>query len=439
MSLRRKLTTTQIITLGFLLIILAGSILLCFPFATKSRTAAPYIDCLFTAASATCVTGLASVPTTDWSVYGQLVILVLIQIGGLGFMTFVTLITFFIRKQFGLFDRKIFMQSAGIMNLGSVLTLFKQILFGTLMIEGAGTVLLSIAFVPQYGWVGLYYALFHSVSAFCNAGFDLFGNSLVSYYSNPLVILTISVLIILGGLGFIVWSNVIETKFRFKRFNLHTKIVLIATTVLLVVPTFLFLGMDWNYSLDNMTFGQKLLSSFFQTVSPRTAGFYSIDLTEISNGSYILSIILMFIGGSSGSTAGGIKTTTLVIILFSVIAEVRKSDNIIIGKRTMPQGIAKSASAVLALYLIGAATATAIICTAEPILALDAVFYEVVSAVCTVGLSLGITSEIGVISKIVLILLMFIGRVGSVSVAMSFGEKKENPPLEYPTEKIMIG
>ncbi len=426
--------------MSFLLVILAGAILLCFPFSAKSREATPFIDCLFTATSATCVTGLVTVPTfSHWSLFGQIVILLMIQIGGLGFMTFVTMITFFIRKQVGLFDRKIFMQSAAIMNLGSVLTLFKQILFGTLIIECAGAVILSFAFVPEMGARGIYFAVFHSVSAFCNAGFDLFDSSLTAYNSNPVVILTISLLIILGGLGFIVWSNMIDSKFRFSRFNLHTKIVLITTVSLIVGPMLLFMLFDWNFSLEGMNFGEKILASAMQVISPRTAGFYSVDLTKISNSSYVMTVLLMFIGGSPGSTAGGIKTTTFVIILFSILAEARKSDSITIGKRTLPQGIAKTANAILAMYISAVVAACLIICGVESNLSLNNVFYEVVSSICTVGLSRGITPDLSVVSKLVLILLMFLGRVGSVTFALAFGEKKDTPPLEFPTEKIMIG
>lgn len=442
MNKKRKLTGAQIIILGFLAVILAGTVLLCLPFSSASGKFTGVIDALFTATSATCVTGLAVKTTAEyWSVFGQIVILLLIQIGGLGFMTFVTLIIFFFRGHVGLFDKKIFMQSAGIANLGSVFTLFRQILLGTLIFESLGALLLSFAFVPEYGAAkGIYYAIFHSVSAFCNAGFDILGaESLSAYSGDPLVVITITALILIGGLGFIVWSNILDCKFRYKKFSLHTKIVLIATLSLVVVPAGLFLAFDSNGCLKDMSFGEKILASIFQVVSPRTAGFYSVDLGKMSDSSYVLTTLLMFIGGNSGSTAGGIKTTTVVVILFSVYAEVRKSDRIIIGKRRLQPGDAKSASAILALYSIMIIVSTIIICAIESTLGLKEIFYEVVSAICTVGLSLGITAEFSVFSKLIITLLMFVGRVGSVSVALALGERKDIPPVELPTEKIMIG
>ena len=442
MNKKRNLSSAQIIILGFFIVVMTGTLLLCLPFSSADGKFTNLTDAFFTATSATCVTGLTVKNTAEyWSVFGQAVILLLIQIGGLGFMTFVTLVIFFFRGHVGLFNRKILMQTAGIANLGSVFTLFKQILFGTLISEFLGAALLSFAFVPEYGLgKGIYFAVFHSVSAFCNAGFDVLGaNSLTPFSGNPLVILTVSALIIMGGLGFIVWSNVLDCKFRFKKFNLHTKIVLITTLSLIAVPAVLFLVFDWNRSLNGLGFGEKILGSLFQVISPRTAGFYSVNLNEMSDSSYVLTTMLMFIGGNSGSTAGGIKTTTFVVILFSVYSEVRRSDRILIGRRRLQAGDAKSASAILALYTMLIIFATMIICVAEPVTDLKSIFYEVVSAICTVGLSLGITAELSVISKLVIAVLMFIGRVGSVSVALALGERRDIAPVELPTEKIMIG
>ena len=442
MENKKKFSAAQIILLGFLSVIAAGTLLLCLPFSSASGKFTAFTDAFFTATSATCVTGLSVNVTAEyWSVFGQIVILLLIQIGGLGFMTFVTLIIFFIRGRVGLFNRKVLMQSAGIPNLGSVFKLFRRILLGTLIAELIGAVLLSASFVPEFGGThGVYLAVFHAISAFCNAGFDILGsNSLVPYRGEPLVILTLALLIVVGGLGFVVWSNVLDGKFRWKKFNLHTKIVLIATAVLIVVPTLLCLIFEWNYTLKDLSFGEKVLAAFFQAVSPRTAGFYTINQAEMSDSAYVLTMILMFIGGNSGSTAGGIKTTTLVIILFSVLAEVQKSDYIIIGKRKLPAGDAKTASAILSLYTMMIAFSTMIICAVEPSATLKDVLYEIVSAICTVGLSLGVTAELSVISKLIITLLMFVGRVGSISVALALGERKHTPPVDLPTENIMIG
>ncbi len=439
MSKKRILTTSQILTLGFLIIIFVGALLLWLPISSETGEFTPFVDCLFTATSATCVTGLVTVNTAaHWNYFGEIVIILLIQIGGLGFMTFVTLISFFVRKQVGLFDRKLFMQSAGISDQGSVKTVFKQILLGTLTIEGCGALLLSIVFVPDYGAIGIYYAVFHSISAFCNAGFDLFPASMVEYSSNPIVMLTIPSLILLGGLGFVVWSNILASKFRFKKMNLHTKIALVCSAALIVIPTVLYMIFDWNYTLKGMNFGEKLLGSIFQVVSPRTAGFFSVDLTSMSDSSYILQVLLMFIGGNSGSTAGGIKISTFVVVMYSIFAEVAQRDDIRIRKRKLPSGLAKSASAILFIYLTVITLGSMTICAIESF-SIKEVLYEVVSAICTVGLTLGITPELHVVSKLILIFLMFIGRVGSVSFLLAFGEKKENPPIDYPTEKIMVG
>lgn len=440
MNIKKRLTVAQLIALSFLAIIITGTLLLCLPVATKERVATPFIDSLFTATSATCVTGLVIEDTFSyWSTFGQIVILILIQIGGLGFMTFVTFYLVFIKKRISLYDRKVFMQSSGLMDHGSVIKLFKRIIFGTLIFEGIGTLLLCIEFVPEHNLMGVYYAVFHAISAFCNAGFDLFGNSMVGYSGSPLVIITVSLLIVIGGLGFIVWSDIIDCKLRFKKFRLHTKIVLVTTITLIVVPTLLFLAFDWHSSLSGMNFGEKLLASLFQVISPRTAGFYSIDLTKISDSSYILTILLMFIGGSSGSTAGGIKTTTFAVIIFSVFAEAKKKEQIYVGKRKLPAEIAKTASAILAMYVLSVIVASSAICAIDSQFNVQQVFYETVSAICTVGLSLGITPELSAASKAIITFLMFFGRIGSISFALTLGEGKENPPMDFPTEKIVIG
>ena len=442
MGNKKKFSAAQIILVGFFSVIALGTLLLCLPFSSAKGEFTSFTDAFFTATSATCVTGLAVNVTAEyWSVFGQVVILLLIQIGGLGFMTLITLIVFFIRGRVGLFNRKVLMQASSIPNFGSVFKLFRYILIGTLVAEIVGAGVLAIEFVPEYGSSrGIYLAVFHAVSAFCNAGFDIIGkNSLVPYLGNPLVILTVAVLIIVGGLGFLVWSNVLEGKFRWKKFNLHTKIVLIATAVLIVVPTLLFLLFEWNYTLKDLSFGEKLLASFFQAVSPRTAGFYTVDQAQMSESAYVLTIVLMFIGGNSGSTAGGIKTTTLVIILFSVLAEAKKCDCIIVGKRKLPAGDAKTASAILSIYTMMIVVSTMIICAIEPSATLKEVLYEIVSAICTVGLSLGVTAELSVISKLIIAVLMFVGRVGSISVVLAFGGTKKTSPVDLPTENIMIG
>lgn len=442
----RKLTSAQVLAIGYLVVILIGSFLLCLPWASRSRQWTPYVDALFTATSATCVTGLVVYDTfLYWSLFGQLVILAMIQIGGIGFMTFITLFSLFLRRRIGLFERKILMQSAGTMRMSGVVMLIKRILLGTLIVESAGVLLLSIRFIPIFGAVqGIYFAIFHSISAFCNAGFDLFGayggefSSLQAFASDPLVNLTIMALIVIGGLGFLVWGDVIRCRLHYKRFNLHTRIVLVATACLIVIPSILFFILERNHAFADMNVGEAILASIFQTVSPRTAGFATVDLTTLRDSSQFLSMMLMFIGGSPGSTAGGIKTTTFVVVLLAIYANARGNSRITIGKRRLEDDISSRAIGLLTIYLSLVCIGTFLITAIDNAPGKD-VIYEVISALGTVGLSLNLTPTLGVCSKLILGFTMFAGRIGAMSFAMAFGEKRENPPLDRPVERIIIG
>lgn len=448
-----KLTAWQYLSLGYFIVIFIGTALLCLPFATKNGESTTFINALFTSTSATCVTGLVPYDTnTHWTTFGQIVIMLLIQTGGLGFMTFVTLIFQAFGKNLGLRQRKILMLSAGEEKPSDLKRLFRRLLIGTFVFEGVGAMLLSVRFIGDFGvGKGIYYAIWHSVSAFCNAGFDLMGGvlgqgqfvSFTYYATDPLVSLTLAALIIVGGLGFCVWDDVLIAKGNAKKFCLHTKIVLAVTTILLILSTLLYLLFDYNnaYYAD-YTFGEKLLISFFNATTPRTAGFNTVDFSKLSDSSYLLTLILMFIGGSSASTAGGVKITTFFVIVMGMFAVFRNKSDIEIGRRRVSGALLRQSLAIFVSCLFIVTTATITICAIEaanPQATLQAVLFETVSAMGTVGLSLSLTPTLSVTSKIILIILMYAGRVGILTIGLTFGEKKELAEVKKPIENILIG
>ena len=347
------LTPSRLIAVGFLLVILAGAGLLMLPIASRGEPAG-FLDALFTSTSATCVTGLVVRDTfTGWTVFGQLVILALIQLGGLGFMTFITLTSMLLGKRLGLYDRKVLMQSAGNITLDGTATLIRKIIPFTFVFEFAGAALLAIRFIPEFGVLrGIYAAVFHAISAFCNAGFDLMGmrapfSSLTAYVSDPLVSLTICMLIIIGGLGFLVWRDLVRCRFRWKRLQLHSKLVLTASGILLFGGWLLLLGFEWNASMADLSIPEKLLASFFQAVTPRTAGFNTVDLSKLSDSGNLLTDFLMLIGGSPGSTAGGIKTTTLAVLVLSALASARGRMRVNTFRMSIERETLRQASSIL--------------------------------------------------------------------------------------------
>ncbi|MHB8130585.1 MAG: TrkH family potassium uptake protein [Mobilitalea sp.] len=440
-----KLTYPQIIVFGYLAIILFGGLLLSLPISSREGTWTSYIVSLFTATSATCVTGLVIYDTyIHWSLFGQITILCLVQIGGLGFMTIITLFSMFLKRQIGLRERRLLMQSAGSMGIGGIVRLIRRIAIGTLIFEGLGIVLLATRFCPEMGfWKGLYNAIFHSISAFCNAGFDLMGkygqfSSLTTYSDDIVVNLTVVLLIIIGGIGFVVWNDIITCRLHIKKYQLHTKIVLLATSALILFGTILFYLFEQKYSLAGKGQGEMLLASIFQSVTPRTAGFNTVDMSVLSESGHLLTMILMFIGGSPGSTAGGIKTTTFVVLLLGAIASARHSTHINIFKRRLDESILKEASTIAAIYLTAIILSTMLICFLQPFEMKD-VFFEVISAAGTVGLTAGITPSLNSISKFIIMFLMFAGRVGGLTLALVLAEKRVNVLLNRPIEKILIG
>ncbi len=450
------MTTWQVLSLGYFLVIITGALLLGLPFATKNGENTSLVNALFTSTSATCVTGLVPYDTnTHWSIFGQIVILLLIQLGGLGFMTIVTLLFRLIGRNMSIGQQKILMTSAGEYHRNEMRRLFKRILIGTLLFEGLGAILLSIRFCDQFGaGTGVYYAVFHSVSAFCNAGFDLMGGvfggekfvSFTAYATDPLVSLTIICLILIGGVGFCVWDDLLEKRFRYKKLLLHTKIVLIMTTILIILPTAMFLFFERsNADYAGYTFGERTLVALFSAVTPRTAGFNTVDITPgvFSDSSYLLTLILMFIGGSPASTAGGIKITTFFVILVGISSVFRGKRDIELGKRRIHQSVLRQALAVFVSCLIIVLTATLLLCTFErdnSVATLQAVLFETFSAIGTVGLSLSLTPTLCAASKTVLILLMYAGRVGVITIGLAFAERKDVAELKKPVDdSVLIG
>lgn len=440
-----KLTTTQTIAVGFLMIILIGAILLMLPISAKDSGFTNPLTALFTAASATCVTGLVVVDTYSyWSVFGRCLILVLIQIGGLGFMTIGVFLAVLMHKNIGLKERGILQESMNTLQIGGVVRLVKKITIVTFAIEGIGAILLSIRFIPEMGWLeGICNGIFHSISAFCNAGFDLMGkkeeySSLVAYSNDIVVNVTIMLLIILGGIGFVVWDDLQKKKFRVKEYLLHTKIVLMVTVFLIFWGAFVLYLSERSNLMADMGVKETILSSLFASVTARTAGFNTIDVAGMSASSKLITIVLMFIGGSPGSTAGGIKTTTFAVMLIFVWANLRNSHGSNVFKRRLEEEEIRKASVVVTINLVLAITAAIFICALQEF-PMEDVLLEVFSAIGTVGMSSGITRGMGTISQIVLIVLMYCGRIGSMTFALSFTERKKVAPVQLPAEKIIIG
>lgn len=440
-----KLSHTQTIACGFVVLIFIGALILCLPISSRSGEWTSLLDTLFTATSATCVTGLVLYDTyTQWSIVGQLVILFLIQLGGIGFMTVITMFSIFMKRRIGLHERQLLVQSAGTLKLSGIIRLIKRIVIGSLCFELSGAVLLAIRFCPQMGfWEGVYNAIFHSVSAFCNAGFDIMGkygqySSLTSYVGDPVISLTISMLIVIGGIGFVVWDDIAKNKWRFREYSLHSKIVLTVTGMLIGVGWLLFYLFEARGVLSEFSVTDKVIAALFQSITPRTAGFNTIDIAGLSESGSFLTIILMFIGGSSGSTAGGIKTTTLAVLFLNVFASSRKMRHVNVYKRRIEDNLIREASAFIIVYLTTVTAATMLICVFEPF-SLKQILFEVVSAIGTVGLTVGVTPSLGSVAKVVIILLMFVGRVGWLTLVFALAGKHFDPPIERVPEKILIG
>lgn len=439
-----KLKGVQILALGFILVILVGALILTLPISTTSGESTNFLDALFTATSAVCVTGLIVVDTgTYWNMFGQTVIMILIEIGGLGFMSFTTLIAIILGKKITLRERLILQDAMNTFNIQGLVKMVKYVLMFTVSVQFFGALLFSTQFVPEYGLGrGIFYSIFHSISAFCNAGFDIFGNfsSLTSYNSNAVVILVASALIIIGGLGFTVWSELYSSK-SLKKVSLHSKMVILMTTVLVLGGTvlmFLFENNNIN-TIADMSFIDKVMNSFFASVTPRTAGFNSIPTDGMTTAGQFLTIILMFIGGSPGSTAGGIKTTTIGILIVTIVCVIKGREDAEVFKRRFSKELVYRAFTLIFIGLSLVIVVTMLLSYTEKGASFMALFYEAVSAFGTAGLTLGLTSELSNIGKVLIIFLMYLGRVGPLTVVLSITRKRINSGIKYPEGKILIG
>ena len=443
----RPLSPTQIIAVAFVVIILMGAVLLTLPAASRDGESAGFLPALFTATSATCVTGLVMFDTwTQWSGFGQTVIISLIEVGGLGFMSAASLVFFLLRRKVGLKQRMVMAQALSVQDMEGVVRIQKLVLTGSLGIQAVGALVLLLRFWPAYGFgTALRWGVFHSISAFCNAGFDILGcitpgASLIEFNSDPVVMLTLAALVIVGGLGFLVWEEVARVR-SFKKFSVYTKLVLLTTLVLLLGGAVCICALEWNNpaTLGSMSFGDKLMNGFFQSVTVRTAGFAGIDQAAMTDGAKAVSIVLMLIGGSSGSTAGGAKTVTLVVLLLFLWARARGRETVTVFRRTIPGRQALDAMTIVSI-LVGLAVFGGIfICATSPVGFTDALF-ESVSAIATVGLTAGVTGKLSTAAQILIIIYMYFGRVGVLTISLGFlmGDKAEER-FRYAQTNLLIG
>lgn len=433
----------RFLAMGFFMVILIGSLLLMLPFATNVGEVTTYMDALFTATSAVCVTGLTTVITaTHWTLFGQIIIILLIQIGGLGFMTMATILAMLLGKRITLNDRLIIQTQMSTDSLTGMVKLIRYVIASTFIIEGIGAVLLAIQFIPEFGWAkGVYFSIFQAISSFCNAGFDVLGStSIVGYNTNPLVVLTIALLIVMGGLGFNVYMDITAHKLKFRSYALHTKIVLTMTALLLIAGTLGFLILEFSNkgTIAELGFGSKVLNALFQSITTRTAGYFSIDQGLLTDPSVFLSSVLMFIGGSPAGTAGGIKTVTFAMILLITYSEIKGNTDLEIFQRRISQDQGKRAVAITVLGLLWVVGITFILLALEPA-PLEDLLFEVTSAFGTVGLTRNLTPSLTNISKSLLILSMYLGRVGTMTLVFAFAANKDKKLYKEPYGNVIIG
>ncbi|TCW37982.1 trk system potassium uptake protein TrkH [Laceyella sacchari] len=444
--LQSRLTSTQILVLGFAVTILIGACLLSLPMATESGQGLPFIDALFTATSAVCVTGLVVVDTaTTFNTFGEVVILLLIQVGGLGFMTFGTFFAYLVGKKIGFRERLVLRETFNQFNMQGVVNLVLKVLKITFIIEGIGFVLLSVRFVPEFGLEkGLYFSLFHSISSFNSAGFDLFGekepfSSITHYVADPWMNLVVSSLVILGGIGFVVILELLHYRAT-KRISLHTKIVLTMTGILIVMGMLVILVVEWTNpkTLGGLSFQGKIMASYFHSVTPRSGGYNTLSMGDMYSATLFFTVLLMFVGASPSSTGGGIKTTTLATILLSVWSMIRGRDDVIAFKRRIPHGLVYKALTVTVAATTLVILDTMLLTITEQTDLLTAGF-ETVSAFGTVGLTMGLTPTLSVPGKVIVLLTMFAGRLGPLTIAFAIAHSQQQPPYRYPEDRPLIG
>ena len=443
----RALSPTKIIAVTFLILILTGAFLLTLPVATRDGQGCDFLRALFTATSATCVTGLTPFDTyTQWSGFGQGVLLCLIEVGGLGFMSMATLFVFLLRKRIGLKQRMVMAQALSLNDMEGVVRLQRTVIFGSLSVEALGAAILAAYFTPRFGfWRALWLGVFHSVSAFCNAGFDVFGflepgASLMTFQDDPLVLLTLGALVVIGGLGFLVWEELAERK-PFGRMSVYTRLVLSTTGALLLAGWVLTCLLEWNNpdTLGNMPVWEKLLNGFFQSVTLRTAGFAAVDQGKLTEGGKAVSMVIMLIGGSSGSTAGGLKTVTFVVLVLFIWARLRGRSTVCAFRRTIPESQVLDAMTIAIAMLILAMFGAVFICATSPVGFTNAL-YEAISALATVGLTADTTLRLSVPAQWLIILYMYFGRVGILTISLGFltGDRAAER-FRYAQTSLLIG
>ena len=444
---RIVLSAQGAVALGFAALIVFSAALLMLPVSSSAHTWTDPLTALFTAVSAVCVTGLTVVDTAvHWSLFGRCLLLFSIQVGGLGVMTALALAAMMLRRRIGLKQRTLLAESIASLSLSGIVRLTRRALLFSLLIETAGALLLAVRFVPMLGPVrGMGYAVFHAVSAFCSAGFDLMGTvsgphtSLESFASDALVTLTVSALILLGGLGFFVFDDLVENRFRFRKLCLHTRVVLSVTPAVVLLPAALFFFLERSASMSGMDMSSRLLASLFSSVTPRTAGFDTISTVSLSPGGTLLTLLLMLAGGCPGSTAGGIKITTMLVLFMLAASALRRREDVTLFQRRLPGDLLREACSIAILYVLFAFSGALCILAAQPELALSAVLFETVSALSTAGMSAGITRSLNAFSRAVLILLMYAGRLGSLTFALLIVRRPSLPPLRCPEDRILIG
>ena len=444
LSLRKKrsLSGVQILALGFLIIIVFGTIILSLPISSASGEFTNILDSAFTSTSVVCITGLVTLNiSTYWSLFGKVIIMILIEIGGLGFMSFSTFVAILLKKKITLRERLVMQEAMNTFDIQGLVKMVKYVFFFTFAVQFLGALLLSTQFIPEYGISkGIFYSVFHSISAFCNAGFDLFGTSLTTYYNNSIVILVISVIIIIGGLGFTVWMEIYDYK-ELKRLSIHSKLVLLVTVILILGGSILMFIFEFRNpeTIGSMGIKDKVLNSLFASVTTRSAGFNTISIDGMSTAGKFSTIILMFIGGSPGSTAGGLKTTTFGIIILTVISVVKRREDVEVFRRRLSKHLVYKA---FTLFFIGMGLviiATMVLSYTEAGISFMDLLYEVTSAITTVGLTTGLTPNLSPFGKILIMFLMYFGRVGPLTVVLAMSRKKEKNGCKYPEVKILIG
>lgn len=438
---KKHLTSFQFIILGFAAVILAGTILLMLPIATKSGQITPFNEAFFTSTSAVCVTGLVVQDTANyWSVFGQTIILILIQVGGMGVITVAASFALISGRKISLMQRSTMQEAIAAPKMGGIVRLTGFVIKITFMLELLGAIIMMPVFIKDFGVKGIWMAVFHSVSAFCNAGFDIMGTadnpfvSLTSYIGNPLINITIVLLIVIGGIGFLTWDDIRANKHHFRRYRMQSKVILVTTGILILVPTMYLYFAEFTH----FPIRQRILASAFQAVTPRTAGFNTADLTLFSDAGQAILIVLMLIGGSPGSTAGGMKTTTVAVLFANAMAVFRKKEDAHFFGRRLEGGVVKNASTILMMYLMLFVSGALIISIVEN-LPMGICLFETASAIGTVGLTLGITSQLSVVSQVVLITLMFLGRVGGLTLIYAALSGTGRNLSKLPQEKITVG